>query len=153
MKTIHRRLLWPALGLAASFSIAHAQTSSSSSTVREERTVSTPSGSSTTTKTSETMPDGTTKTTNERTVTDPTTGSQLRSTTTTYTVKALDPGKSVTLIGADGNATTYVIAPQSDVPTDVVVGRKVTIDTVPGSSSEIRTIHTYRESTSTTAQP
>jgi hypothetical protein len=52
------------------------------------------------------------------------------------TVQTYEAGKSVTVLRPDGSTVTYVINDRSQLPADVAVGKKVTIMTTTGSSSQ-----------------
>ena len=65
-------------------------------------------------------------------------------TTTTHTVTGsvvqYSPGQSIVVRGADGRATTYMLGPELHVPSDVQVGRSVTILTQPGANGAQATV-------------
>jgi hypothetical protein len=73
-------------------------------------------------------PEGQTMRTTQETRTEPS-GMTTTTTNTTVsgTVEAYTAGKSVTVLQADGSRVTYMIAPQSSVPEEVVVGKTITI--------------------------
>lgn len=50
-------------------------------------------------------------------------------TTVTGTVRTYEPGQSITIVGPDRKMTTYTISQGVDVPQDVAVGKRVTIET------------------------
>lgn len=50
-------------------------------------------------------------------------------TTTTYTVKAFEPGRTMTLVGPSGNVVTVNIDAESHIPTGIAIGKVVTIQT------------------------
>lgn len=74
-------------------------------------------------------------------------------TNVTGTVRTYEAGKSVTIVRPDGSTVTYMINPQSQLPSDVAVGRKVTVTTttVSGSPQPVvqRMIYTTKTSTTT----
>jgi len=86
--------------------------------------------------TSTTMPDGSVERTTERSSTD-----AMGTTTTTKTttidgvVQSYVSGKSITLTRPDGSVVTYVVNDRSQIPTDLVVGKRVVIRTVPLTDS------------------
>src|SRR3989442_10288042 len=73
-------------------------------------------------------PSGDVKRTTEETRTSPT-GERTTETTTTVsgTVGAFEPSKSITIIRPDGTQVTYMINDQSQLPTGIAIGRRVTI--------------------------
>jgi len=72
--------------------------------------------------------DGQVRETTEITRTDPT-GQTSRSTMTTLTgkVEAYMPGKSITVIDSKGARVTYVLSAETQVPSEVVMGKEVTV--------------------------
>jgi len=66
--------------------------------------------------------------TTEETRTSPT-GERTTETTTTVsgTVQSYEPSKSITITRADGSHATYIINEQSQLPTGIAIGRRVTI--------------------------
>jgi hypothetical protein len=81
-------------------------------------------------------PEGQTKQTTEETRTNAA-GDTTRTTTTTITgmVKTYETGKSITVTRSDGTQVTYVLSPQSDVPSDLAIGKEVTILVDPSASA------------------
>jgi len=73
-------------------------------------------------------PSGNVKRTTEETRTSPS-GVRTTETTTTVsgTVQAFEPSKSITITRADGTQMTYMISDESQLPTGIAVGRRVTI--------------------------
>lgn len=70
--------------------------------------------------------------------------------TTVYgTISAYQPGKTVTLVRPNKTKVTYVIDPSSELPTDLAIGKSVTIrtTTVAGSQRPIVRKVTYRTRT------
>lgn len=100
-----------------------------------------PDGNTTVTRVTTTSltPEGQTKRTVEETRTSPT-GETTKTTTVSVhgRVQTYLPGKSVTLLKADGTSTTYVLTDTSQIPTELAMGKMVTIRTMP--SGEIQTI-------------
>jgi hypothetical protein len=83
-------------------------------------------------------------------------GQTTQTTTTTKTtrvmgtVRAYEPGQSITILGPGSKTTTYTITTDSRLPTDVAVGKQVTVETsVVGGKPVARTV-TYRTTTKTT---
>lgn len=70
----------------------------------------------------------------------------------TGTVRTYEAGKSVTIVRPDGTTVTYVINPESQLPSDMAVGKKVTVTTttVSGSSQPVVQRMTYSTKTTTT---
>lgn len=81
--------------------------------------------------------EGQTKRTTEGTRTSPS-GVTTRTTTTTTSgkVEAYQPGKTLTIVGANGTKVTYVITDKSKVPADLVIGKTVTIMPLSGSTEQ-----------------
>jgi hypothetical protein len=73
-------------------------------------------------------PEGAVKRTTEITRTNPA-GDTSRTTTTTVSgrVEAYVPGKSVTVIDPKGARITYMLAAESLVPAEVIMGKEVTV--------------------------
>jgi hypothetical protein len=73
-------------------------------------------------------PSGNVKRTTEETRTTPSGESTTETTTTVSgTVQAFEPSKSITITRADGTQVTYMINDESQLPTGIAVGRRVTI--------------------------
>jgi hypothetical protein len=66
------------------------------------------------------------------------------------TVSAYQPGQSITIVGPQSKSTTYTIMTDSQVPTDVAVGKQVTIETSTVSGKPVARTVTYRTTTKTT---
>jgi hypothetical protein len=81
-------------------------------------------------------PEGNVKKTTEDTRTLPS-GVTTRTTTTTITgtVAAYEAGKTLTVTRSDGTKVTYLINEKSTVPTDLVIGKTVTILPMPSSGT------------------
>jgi hypothetical protein len=79
-------------------------------------------------------PEGRTKQTTEETRTGPA-GESSRTTTTTVSgvVSAYESGKTVTVTRPDGTKTIYYLSPQTQVPSDLAVGKVVTVQVDPSS--------------------
>jgi hypothetical protein len=86
--------------------------------------------------TTSTTPEGDVKRTTNETRTSPS-GATITTSTTTINgvVQSYDAGKSLTLTRDDGSTVTYVINDRSQLPADLVVGKKVFIRTVPLTGS------------------
>jgi len=73
------------------------------------------------------------------------------------TVRTYEAGKSVTIVRPDGSTVTYMIDPTSQLPSDVAVGKKVTVTTttVGGSPQPVvqRMTYTTRTTTTKTVEP
>lgn len=81
-------------------------------------------------------PSGDVKRTTNETRTSPSGATTATSTTTINgVVQSFDAGKSITLTRDDGSTVTYVINDRSQLPTDLVVGKRVVIRTVPLTGS------------------
>jgi len=82
-------------------------------------------------------PEGDVKSTTTETRTHPS-GAMTTSTTTTIdgVVQSYVAGKSITLTRPDNTTVTYVINDRSQLPTDLVVGKRVYIRTVPVTGSD-----------------
>jgi len=52
-------------------------------------------------------------------------------------VKTYTPGKSFTILKADGTPVTYKIAENANMPAELAVGKMVTIHQIPGSGLRI----------------
>ena len=81
---------------------------------------------------------GQTTTTSERT--EQSAAGTTKTTTTTYgTVTAYEPKSSITVEGPNHETVTYMLDATSELPSDIAVGKVVTIDTrsVPGSKSPV----------------
>jgi hypothetical protein len=115
------------------------------------------------TTTQTTAPDGNTMSKTEVTEQSPATMSQAEnpsgttSTTTTTkttqimgTVSAYQPGQSITIAGPNSKTTTYTITTDSQLPTDVAVGKQVTVETSTVSGKPVARTVTYRTTTKTT---
>lgn len=93
-------------------------------------------------------PEGNIKKTTEDTRTLPS-GATTRTTTTTVsgTVAAYETGKTLTVTRSDGSKVTYVINDKSRVPSDLVIGKTVTILPMAATPSgeQIAQIITYTE--------
>lgn len=81
--------------------------------------------------------EGQTKNTTVETRTLPS-GITTRTTTTTTSgkIEAYEPGKTLTILAANGNKVTYLITGKSKVPADLVVGTTVTILPLGGSNEQ-----------------
>jgi hypothetical protein len=87
-------------------------------------------------------PEGNVKRTTETTRQDPN-GMTTKTTTTNVSgrVEAYEPGKILTITRTDGSRVSYQINSDSQLPTDLVVGKTVTI--LPGTSDHVAKTVTY----------
>jgi hypothetical protein len=103
-------------------------------------TVPGPDGSTTVSRvlTTSVTPEGQMKRTVEETRTKPTGESTKTTTVTTVQgkVETYVPGKSITVMRADGTQTTYAIGAGAQLPSSIPVGKTVTIRTLPNGSVE-----------------
>jgi hypothetical protein len=88
-------------------------------------------------------------------------GAQSSRTTTTTTTKttrvygtvqAYQPGQSITIVGPGSKTTTYTITTDSQLPSDVAVGKVVTIETSTVSGKPVARTVTYKTTTKTTTK-
>lgn len=92
---------------------------------------------------------GQTKTTSERTETNAS-GQTKTTTTTVYgTVKSFEPGQSISIERPGQETVTYTIDAESQLPSDLAVGKSVTIQTTTVSGSPVARRITYRTTTKT----
>jgi hypothetical protein len=70
----------------------------------------------------------------------------------TGTVRTYEAGKSVTIVRPDGSTVTYTINPESQLPSDIAVGKKVTVTTTTVSSSSQPVVQRITYSTKTTTK-
>lgn len=80
---------------------------------------------------------------------------QTTSTTTTTTrvmgtVRGYQPGQSITILGPDSKTTTYTLTTDSQLPSDVAIGKQVTVETAVVSGKPVARTVTYRTTTKTT---
>jgi hypothetical protein len=81
-------------------------------------------------------PEGDVKRTTDETRTSPSGNmTTTRTTTINGVVNSYDAGKSITLTRDDGSTVTYVVNDRSQLPADLVVGKRVVIRTVPLTGS------------------
>lgn len=66
------------------------------------------------------------------------------------TVRAYEPGQSITILGPGSKTTTYTITTDSQLPTDVTVGKQVTVETSVVGGKPVARAVTYRTTTKTT---
>lgn len=88
-------------------------------------------------------PEGNMKRTTEETRTHPS-GAVTKTTTTsiTGTVEAYEAGKTITITRPGGARVTYVINAESQIPADLVVGKTITLQAVPGPTAEEKVVRT-----------
>jgi len=79
-----------------------------------------------------------------------TTTTTTKTTQVMGTVSAYHPGQSITIAGPNSKTTTYTITTDSQLPTDVAVGKQVTIETSTVSGKPVARTVTYRTTTKTT---
>ncbi|MEP6802748.1 MAG: hypothetical protein ABJC07_12450 [Acidobacteriota bacterium] len=65
------------------------------------------------------------------------------------TVQAYEPGQSITVIGPNSKTTTYTITTDSQLPKDVAVGKKVTVQTTTISGKPVVRSVQYKTTTKT----
>ncbi|MEO8430447.1 MAG: hypothetical protein ABI592_02980 [Acidobacteriota bacterium] len=58
-----------------------------------------------------------------------TTQTTTRATNVSGTVRAYEPGQSITVVGPDNKTTTYTITTDSQLPQDIAIGKRVTVQT------------------------
>ena len=73
-----------------------------------------------------------------------------RRTAISGTVSAYQPGQSITIVLPSKKTTTYTITETSQLPQDLVVGKRVTIQTTVVSGKPVVKTVTYRTTTKTT---
>ena len=89
-------------------------------------------------------PEGNLKSTTEETRKGPSgTTTKVTTTTTSGKVEAYTPGKTLTITRSDGSKVTYVVNEKSQLPTDLVIGKTVTILPLTGSKEPVANIVTY----------
>jgi hypothetical protein len=93
--------------------------------------------------TTEVTPQGDVKRTTEDTRTMPS-GVTTKTTTTEITgkVEAFQPGRTLTIVRADGSRVTYSITSTSQLPADLVVGKTVSVVPVVSSDPNTRVVRT-----------
>lgn len=98
-------------------------------------------GATTVTKVTTTVtPEGKVKTTTEETKTQPS-GAVTKTTTTEISgkVEAYESGKTLTILRSDGSKVTYVINAKSKLPSDLAVGKMITLLPA-GSTTQVETV-------------
>ena len=93
----------------------------------------------TTEQTTQRNPDGSVQTT-------------TKTTTVTGSVVRYEKGQSIEIRSTDGKTTTYVLAPSVEVPSEVQIGRNVTISTEPASDGSGPAVVTRIQTTSVNSQ-
>src|SRR5262245_43234908 len=78
-------------------------------------------------KTTSVTPEGRVQEKVETTRTDPMGQTTTTTTTTSGKVAAYMPGKSITVIDSNGRSTTYVLGTDAQLPSDVIMGKTVTV--------------------------
>lgn len=97
-------------------------------------------------------PEGNIKRTTEDTRNLPS-GATTRTTTTSITgrVEAYEAGKTLTVTQTDGSKVTYLLTTKSQVPSDLVIGKTITVLPLAGTSGEpVAQTITYVTTTTTT---
>jgi hypothetical protein len=72
-----------------------------------------------------------------------------KTTTVSGTVKAYEPGQSITVVGPGNKVTTYTITTDSQLPQDVAVGKTVTVQTTMVSGKPVVRSVTSKTTTTT----
>ena len=72
-----------------------------------------------------------------------------RATSISGTVQAYEPGQSITVVGPNSKTTTYTITTDSQLPKDVAVGKKVTVQTTVVSGKPVVRSVQYKTTTKT----
>ncbi len=72
-----------------------------------------------------------------------------RATSVSGTVQAYQPGQSITVVGPDSKTTTYTITTDSQLPKDVAIGKKVTVQTTVVSGKPVVRSVQYKTTTKT----
>lgn len=72
-----------------------------------------------------------------------------RATSISGTVQAYEAGQSITLVGPDSKTTTYTITTDSQLPKDIAVGKKVTVQTTVVSGKPVVRSVQYKTTTKT----
>ena len=71
--------------------------------------------------------------------------------TVSGTVKAYEPGQSITVVGPSNKVTTYTITTDSQLPQDMAVGKSVTVQTMTVSGKPVvRSVTSKTTTTKTT---
>jgi hypothetical protein len=78
-----------------------------------------------------------------------TTTKTTKTTTVSGTVKAYEPGQSITVVGPGNKVTTYTITTDSQLPQDVAVGKTVTMQTTMVSGKPVVRSVTSKTTTTT----
>jgi len=79
-----------------------------------------------------------------------TTTTTTKTTRISGTVRAFQPGQSITIVGPGRKTTTYTITTDSQLPPDVAVGKQVTVETAVVSGKPVARTVTYKTTTKTT---
>ncbi|HYK41277.1 MAG TPA: hypothetical protein VE007_02735 [Thermoanaerobaculia bacterium] len=72
-----------------------------------------------------------------------------KTTTVSGTVKAYEPGQSITVVGPGNKVTTYTITTDSQLPQDIAVGKTVTVQTTMVSGKPVVRSVTSKTTTTT----
>lgn len=79
-----------------------------------------------------------------------TTQTTTKTTRISGTIRSYEPGQSITIVGPGSKVTTYTLTTDSQIPTDVAVGKQVTVETSVVSGKPVARTVTYRTTTKTT---
>lgn len=76
-----------------------------------------------------------------------------RATTVSGTVRAYEPGQSITVVGPGNKTTTYTITTDSQLPQDIAVGKRVTVQTtIVAGKPVVRSVTSKTTTTTKTTQ-
>jgi hypothetical protein len=64
-------------------------------------------------------------------------GTTTKTTVVQGKVVRYEPGKTIVLVGPDSRETTYTLTPKVEVPSDVQIGRQVSLSTEPSGSGQV----------------
>jgi hypothetical protein len=79
-----------------------------------------------------------------------TTQTTTKTTRVSGTIRSYEPGQSITIVGPGSKVTTYTLTTDSQIPSDVAVGKQVTVETSVVSGKPVARTVTYRTTTKTT---
>lgn len=79
-----------------------------------------------------------------------TTQTTTKTTRVSGTIRSYEPGQSITIVGPSSKVTTYTLTTDSQIPSDVAVGKQVTVETSVVSGKPVARTVTYRTTTKTT---
>lgn len=76
-----------------------------------------------------------------------------KATTVSGTVRAYEPGQSITVVGPGNKTTTYTITTDSQLPQDIAVGKRVTVQTtIVAGKPVVRSVTSKTTTTTKTTQ-